>query len=91
VSGRAVWRFSNKSTARVVLRVGTSGIDLELGGTQRISEFSTAGLGVSVGLGVCPWPPLCLTLPRPLATLICSQDRSPRHVGADFGANMLCN
>lgn len=52
VSGRAVWRFSNKSTARFVLRVGTAGIDLELGGTQRISEFSTAGLGVSVGLMV---------------------------------------
>ncbi len=52
VSGRAIWRFSSKLTARVVLRVGTSGIDLELGGTQRISEFSTAGLGVSVGLMV---------------------------------------
>ena len=36
----------------MVLRVGTAGIDLELGGTQRISEFSTAGLGVSVGLMV---------------------------------------
>ena len=52
VSGRAVWCFSDKSTARLVLRVGTAGIDLELGGTQRISEFSTAGLGVSVGLMV---------------------------------------
>ena len=52
VSGRAIWRFSDKSTARIVLRVGTAGIDLELGGTQRISEFSTAGLGVSVGLMV---------------------------------------
>ena len=59
ISGRAIWRFSDKSTARVVLRVGTAGIDLELGGTQRISEFSTAGLGVSVGLMVSsphhPW------------------------------------
>ncbi len=52
ISGRAIWRFSDKSTARMVLRVGTAGIDLELGGTQRISEFSTAGLGVSVGLMV---------------------------------------
>ena len=52
VSGRAIWRFNDKSTARIVLRVGTAGIDLELGGTQRISEFSTAGLGVSVGLMV---------------------------------------
>ena len=52
ISGRAIWRFSDKSTARAVLRVGTAGIDLELGGTQCISEFSTAGLGVSVGLMV---------------------------------------
>ena len=56
ISGRAVWRFQNKSTARIVLRVGTAGIDLELGGTQHISEFSTAGLGVSVGLMVSFFP-----------------------------------
>ena len=52
ISGRAVWRFSDKSTVRAVLRVGTAGIEVELGGTQRVSEFSTAGLGVSVGLMV---------------------------------------
>ncbi|CAK0784705.1 hypothetical protein CVIRNUC_007909 [Coccomyxa viridis] len=50
LSARAVWRFSDKSSVRAVVRVGTSGIEVELGGAQRVSEFSTAGLGVSVGL-----------------------------------------
>ena len=52
LSARAVWRFSDKSSVRAVARVGTSGIEVELGGAQRVSEFSTAGLGVSVGLMV---------------------------------------
>lgn len=54
LSARAVWRFSDKSSVRAVVRVGTSGIEVELGGAQRVSEFSTAGLGVSVGLTVRP-------------------------------------
>ena len=54
LSARAVWRFSDKSSVRAVVRVGTSGIEVELGGAQRVSEFSTAGLGVSVGLMVRP-------------------------------------
>ena len=93
MSGKAIWRFSNKSTARVVLRVGTSGIDLELGGTQRISEFSTAGLGVSVGLMVCLPTPLPHPAKAPCleSALICSQDRAARKVGADFGATTFCN
>ena len=54
LSARAVWRFSDKSSVRAVVRAGTSGIEVELGGAQRVSEFSTAGLGVSVGLMVRP-------------------------------------
>ncbi len=52
IQARCVWRVSQGVSARVALRVGTSGVDLEVGGTQRISEFSAAGLAVAVGLYV---------------------------------------
>ena len=52
IQARCVWRVSQCVSARVALRVGTSGVDLEVGGTQRISEFSAAGLAVAVGLYV---------------------------------------
>ncbi|BDA50839.1 DnaJ homolog subfamily C member 11 [Coccomyxa sp. Obi] len=50
IQARCVWRVSQGVSARVALRVGTTGVDLEVGGTQRISEFSAAGLAVAVGL-----------------------------------------
>ncbi|EIE26180.1 DnaJ-domain-containing protein, partial [Coccomyxa subellipsoidea C-169] len=50
IQARCVWRVNESTSARVALRVGTTGVDLEVGGTQRISEFSTAGLAVAVGL-----------------------------------------
>lgn len=52
IQARCVWRVSQAVSARVALRVGTTGVDLEVGGTQRISEFSAAGLAIAVGLYV---------------------------------------
>ena len=52
LQGRCVYRLSNKGSLRGSLRLGTSGIELELGGTQRLSEFSSMGLAVSMGLQV---------------------------------------
>ena len=52
LQGRCVYRLSSKASLRASLRLGTSGIELELGGTQRLSEFSSMGLAVSVGLQV---------------------------------------
>ncbi|KAK9907695.1 hypothetical protein WJX75_008271 [Coccomyxa subellipsoidea] len=50
IQARCVWRVNESTSARVALRLGTTGVDLEVGGSQRISEFSTAGLAVAVGL-----------------------------------------
>ena len=47
-----MWRVNESTSARVALRLGTTGVDLEVGGTQRVSEFSTAGLAVAIGLYV---------------------------------------
>lgn len=60
IQARCVWRVNESTSARVALRVGTTGVDLEVGGTQRISEFSTAGLAVAVGLYVSAQSPLII-------------------------------
>lgn len=52
VSARYVRTLSDKMTGRVVARAGMSGIELEIGANRRISQFSTAGMSVSVGLMV---------------------------------------
>ena len=52
VQGRCVYRVSPDASVRASLRVGSSGVELELGGSQRLSEFASAGLAVSVGLQV---------------------------------------
>ena len=52
VSLRYVRQFSEKTAGRVVAKAGLAGLELELGATQRVSEFSTAGMGVSVGTQV---------------------------------------
>lgn len=54
LQARCVYRLGAKASLRGALRLGTSGIELELGGTQRLSEFSSMGLAVSVGLQVPP-------------------------------------
>ena len=52
VSLRYVRQFTEKTAGRVVAKAGLAGLELELGATQRVSEFSTAGMGVSVGTQV---------------------------------------
>ena len=47
-------QFTDKTAGRVVAKAGLAGLELELGATQRVSEFSTAGMGVSVGTQVNP-------------------------------------
>lgn len=58
ISGRCIWRVNDKTSVRCALRLGTTGIDVEVGSSRRISDLSTAGLGVAVGLFV-RLPPLC--------------------------------
>ncbi len=53
VQARCVWRVAEGASLRAALRCGSTGVELELGGTRRISEFSSAGLAVAVGLQVC--------------------------------------
>lgn len=60
LQGRCVWKFSDSTSGRVALRVGTSGVDLEVGASQRVSEFSSAGLAVAIGLYVSHRSPVFL-------------------------------
>ena len=52
ISLRYVRQFTDKTAGRVVVKAGLAGLELELGATQRVSEFSAAGMGVSVGTQV---------------------------------------
>lgn len=52
VSVRYIRTLSEKMTGRVVARAGMTGVELEIGANRRISQFSTAGMSVSVGLMV---------------------------------------
>ena len=58
VSLRYVRQFTEKTAGRVVAKAGLAGLELELGATRRVSEFSTAGLGVAVGTQVT----LCISM-----------------------------
>ena len=53
VSVRYVRQFADKASGRVVVKAGLAGVELELGATRRVSEFSTVGMGVAVGTQVC--------------------------------------
>ena len=56
LSGKLLWQYSPKVALKAAAKVGTSGVELELGASQQISEFSTAGCSVIAGLqvnGVC--------------------------------------
>ena len=49
VSLRYVRQFGDKASGRVVAKAGLAGLELELGASRRVSEFSTVGMGVAVG------------------------------------------
>ena len=52
LQGSLDWKFAKRSSARVVAKVGRFGLVVELGASQQLSEFSTAGLSVITGLQV---------------------------------------
>jgi hypothetical protein len=52
VSLRYVRQFGDKASGRVVAKAGLTGLELELGASRRVSEFSTVGMGVAVGTQV---------------------------------------
>ena len=59
VSLRYVRTIDEKTTARIVAKAGVTGIELEVGATRRVSQFSNAGMAVSYGYTVrnsCPRP-----------------------------------
>lgn len=55
VSGSYIRRFSEKSSGRVTARLGPNGIDMEIGGSRRLSEHSSAGWFCSIGLQGIVW------------------------------------
>ena len=52
VIGKFVWQVMASTSLRASAKFGTMGIELELGGSQQVSEFSTAGCSVVAGLQV---------------------------------------
>lgn len=45
------------ASARVALKLTTSGIELDVGASRRLGEVATGGCSVTVGLQVCAWGP----------------------------------
>ena len=66
VSARYVRTLSDKMTGRIVARASIGGVELEIGTNRRISQFSTAGMSISVGV-----PMVCaLEAPKPLESAV---------------------
>ena len=59
ISARYVRTLSAKMTGRVAIRAGMAGVEVEIGANRQISQFSTAGMSVSVGLAVRSSIPIC--------------------------------
>ena len=68
VVGKVVWQASASVSLRASAKLGTMGVELELGGSHRVSEFSTAGCSVVAGLQV-DRPSLMFDLPRLLGAI----------------------
>lgn len=50
--GKVVWQATASISLRASAKLGTMGVELELGGSHRISNFSTAGCSVVAGMQV---------------------------------------
>jgi len=61
VVGKVVWQATASMSLRASAKLGTMGVEVELGGSHRVSEFSTAGCSVVAGLQVPPSPLLRCT------------------------------
>lgn len=66
VSARWVHSLSDKASARTAIKLGTAGVELEVGASRRLSEHNTGGLSVVVGLAV--GSPADQTPPAPRAS-----------------------
>lgn len=49
---KAVWQATAAISLRMSAKFGTMGMEVELGGSHRLTEFSTAGCAVAAGLQV---------------------------------------
>ena len=52
ISGRYVRNLTERTSGRLAVRVGSTGVELEVGATHRLSDFSVAGASVIAGLAV---------------------------------------
>ncbi len=52
VVGKVVWQATASMSLRASAKLGTMGVEVEVGGSHRVSEFSTAGCSVVAGLQV---------------------------------------
>lgn len=50
--GKIIWQATASISLRASAKLGTMGLELELGGSQRVSNFSTAGCSVVAGVQV---------------------------------------
>ncbi len=50
--GKIIWQVTASISLRASAKLGTMGIELELGGSHRVSSFSTAGCSVVAGVQV---------------------------------------
>lgn len=50
---RVVRQLGELTTGRLNVRVSTTGVDVDVGCNRRVSEISTAGAAITVGLQVC--------------------------------------
>lgn len=52
--GKAIWKVNASVTLRASAKLSMMGWELELGGSQRVTEFSSAGYSVAAGSQVSP-------------------------------------
>ena len=52
IVGKVVYQITESISLRASAKFGTMGVELELGGSRRISNFSTAGCSVVAGMQV---------------------------------------
>ena len=56
IVGRIAWQLTSSTTLRASAKFGTMGMEFEVGGSQQITEFSSAGCSIATGLQVTPYP-----------------------------------
>lgn len=78
IVAKAVWQVTASTSLRASAKLGTMGMELELGGNQQVTEFSSAGCSVVTGLQVQStrsgmfW--------AQMTALFCSVYSAPQHI-----------